>query len=45
MLGYTENPPLIVLFDLFHLCLPPFSGTEHLCCLLSGSLGSGLNLT
>lgn len=44
MLGYAENSPLIVLFDLFHLCLPPFSGAGDLCCLLSGSLSSGLSL-
>lgn len=32
MLGYTENSPLIVLLDLFHLCLPLFRGAEDLCC-------------
>lgn len=43
MLGHTENSPLIVLFDLFHLCLPPFC-SEDVCGLVSASLNPGLSL-
>lgn len=38
-----ENSPLIVLFDLFHLCLPPLC-SEDVCGLISASLNSALSL-
>lgn len=43
MPGHTENSPLIVLFDLFHLCLPLVS-SEYVCGLVSASLYSVLSL-
>lgn len=43
MLGHAENLPLIVLFDLFHLCLPPFC-LEDAHRLASTRLNSGLSL-
>ena len=41
-LGPTANSPLIVLFDLFHLCLPPLC-SEDVFGLVSASLNSALS--